>query len=575
MSHSNHSARRSGAFAAVFAFGLLASVTAQEFTNATELCGLAGPYVFGQYDGMMAGMMGGIAVSDYDGDGWEDIFWVAGAGQKARLFKNNGDGTFTDVAVEAGIDLQYPLTMPLWFDPDDDGDLDLLILNRAKVWSYSTGYEGFGMGMAGGVTPGSEPMETVVLPVPENRELKYEFMLEHTEYRNFYYQNQGDGTFLEKAKEAGLLHSGAFGVATGDVDGDGDIDLLGTTWTEGDSKTLLLLNDGTGRFRENTPRNMYETHTRGFAPRLVDMDNDGDLDAFWAGDFSTSKFFRNDGNLNFVDVTQEIGVGSDENGMGNAVGDINADGHLDWLVTAIYDEELLAQGVPDTSGNRVYLNDGTAHFTDATDAYGLRDGGWGWGAVLADIENDGDLDFFHVNGWGHLVPQHQQYTDDTFRAFVQGSHGFFTDMAADWGIDEPHQGRGMVAFDYDRDGKLDLLIGNNDTGMSLYRNRMGRSHNWLDVRLQGVTCNSQAIGARVTALTSFGPRLRVIEAGDNFMSQSPAGAWFGVRSDNEVDLRIKWPDGQINVISDVPTNQRVTIVEPDGPGNFAWEDIAP
>ncbi len=521
--------------------------SAQAFLDVTEVAGLGGAHIHGQSLVKTHVMMSGIAIGDYDNDGWQDIFWTAGSGQPARLFRNKGNGSFEERAARADVDVTFSMSMPLWFDGDGDGDVDLLVQAHEKAFSFSAGADG----------PGGEGSQTHFLMGAGNAP-PFPWWPEHfTSFRNFYFRNEGDGTFRERAESLGLLRSGQFGAAAGDIDGDGDLDLLGVSWSA--EPTHMLRNDG-GRFRDATPAVVEDTYTRGFAPRLVDMDDDGDLDAIWSGDFGTSKYFRNDGGWQFTDMTKFAGVGSDENGMGTTVGDVDNDGDLDWFVSSIWDDEPHPDSSVGTSGNRLYLNDGAGSFTDGTDGARVRNGEWGWGADFADIDNDGDLDLLHTNGWNHAM--YTQYVTDPLRAFINNGRGVFIDQAASLGLAETHQGRGLVVFDYDQDGRLDVLVGNNEVGLSLYRNLLDLSQaHWVQVELRDTTtANTHGIGAKLVVTTIGGvQQTRVIEAGSNYMSQSPAEAWFGLGRADRFELEVRWPDGGVTMLEEQDADQRLVV----------------
>ena len=180
--------------------------------------------------------------------------------------------------------------------------------------------------------------------------------------------------------------------------------------------------------------------------------------------------------------------------MGAAVGDYDGDGDLDWFVSSIWDPNGVAEGNWDVTGNRLYRNRGDGRFEDATDAAGVRDGYWGWGSTFQDFDNDGDLDLFHVNGFG--TARHPG--DRRVRRRPVGVLRRTTatarspSAAAELGVADTDEGRGVVAFDYDRDGDLDLFVANNEGPGRLYRNDGGNAGHWLDVALRGRAPNTEA-----------------------------------------------------------------------------------
>ncbi len=540
----------------LFAAGV---TSAQSFTDVTNAAGLGGSHNAYPVTAKPAIMVDSAAVGDYDGDGWDDIFWHGGSGQATRLYRNNQDGTFTNVAVEAGVAIKIPGSQALWFDYDNDGDLDLHLAVMQQY--YPTPMLEGGGGQASYMPAGlwlNPPSPSVVTK------------------DNFLWRNNGDGTFTDVTAEAGAADTGGWGLAAGDLNGDGLLDLLGSTWDLSTPLPLKVhLNAGNGTFREATPDNFVNNSaywTHGFSPHIVDMDFDGDRDIIVGGDFDTSSFYLNDGNFNFTEVTAAAGFGTDQNGMGSAICDFDNDNDLDMFVSAIY-----WAGGPfpapfenwGHTGNRLYVNNGDGTFSDGTDAAGVRDGGWGWGANFADINNDGHPDLIHTNGW-YSPEAFPFYDDDAVRVFMNDGNGVFSDEAANVGLVDTDQGRGLVVCDFNKDGALDVLISNNDTGLTLWQNDpLTVSGSYLEVEVRGTVHNSQGIGARVTVTASDGSRqTRHIECGSNFMSQTPARAWFGLGdAAGAATLKIVWPDGTIETVTDVAVNQRATIVEGIGVQN--------
>jgi len=466
---------------------------------------------------------GGGAVGDYDGDGWLDVYVVGGTSGTNRLFRNRGRGKFSEVGVGAGVALSGVASSgPVFADYDGDGRLDLFV---------------------GGVD-GTHPT---------------------------LFRNQGDGTFGDVTVAAGLVFlRPTFSAAFGDYDGDGDLDLATSHWnsTPLSATEHLWRNEGDGTFTdvslaaglviEESPT--FPTLVMTFTPRFADIDNDGDQDLLYASDFHVSQVFRNEGDGTFTDVT--TAVISDENGMGSAIADYDNDGDLDWFVSSIWDPGNVTDPHVGKTGNRLYRNDGTGTFEDVTDAAGVRAGFWGWASTFADFDNDGHLDLFHVNGAGELAtgPGWDFFVFDPSRLFVSNGDGTFTERSAELGIVDPQQGRGAAAFDYDRDGDLDLMTFNNQQPGRLYRNGGDRFVGFLTVRLRGFAPNVEAIGARVYATTGATTQMRELSAGSNYVSAEPAEAHFGLGAATSVDeLRIVWPDGEETVLEDVPAKRRISV----------------
>ena len=218
-----------------------------------------------------------------------------------------------------------------------------------------------------------------------------------------------------------------------------------------------------------------------------------------------------------------------------------------------------------TTGNRLYQNDGSGTFTDVSESAGVRMGFWGWGSCFADFDNDGWLDLFHVNGWRHGFLADEFLTDPS-RLFMSNGDGTFTEASLVKGLVDDGQGRGVVCFDADRDGDIDIFVSNNGDGPSFYMNQViqtSQAFNYLGVVLVGPFPNTQGIGALITITPSIGgTQVREIRAGSNFASQNPAEAHFGLGNATSVDLSVRWPDGMVSTETNVPANQLLVLTHP-------------
>ena len=285
-----------------------------------------------------------------------------------------------------------------------------------------------------------------------------------------------------------------------------------------------------------------------------------------------SQVLRNDGG-GFTDITGS--AITDENGMGAAVGDYDLDGDMDWFVTSIHDPDGGSRLGP--TGNRLYRNVGDGHFEDATDAAGVRDGGWGWGACLADFDNDGYRDLFLTNGWfGEYVEEADgeereitAFLDDPSRLFMANGDGTFTERGEELGVPHTGQGRGVVCADYDGDGRVDILIANHGAAPTVYRNVFERRHYWLAIDLQGQHANPRAIGARVTVKTASGNQVQEVRLGTAYLSQAPATLHFGLGSNQtaqSVEVRWPGPGSEVTRLGTIAADRRITVyqAEPEG-----------
>lgn len=458
--------------------------------------------------------VGGAAAGDYDGDGWVDLYVVRGDIGPNLLFHNRGDGTFEEVGEAARVAVTGAIgSGPIFADYDGDGRLDLLI---------------------GGVD-GTKPR---------------------------LFHNRGDGTFEDVTVLSGLSNmDDSVSAAFGDYNLDGRLDIYISHWLSNQQGGHLWRNNGDGTFTDvSSSAGIPDSLSNDFTANFADINNDGRPDLLIAADFGTSQIYLNNGNGTFTNVTTS--VISDENGMGAAVGDYDNDGDLDWFVTSIYDPNGVTKENWGITGNRLYRNRGDGTFEDATDGAGVRVGYWGWGSCFADFNNDGYLDIFHVNGFDlpGLLQATLEFMDDPSRLFLSNGDGTFTERSLDLGLDDRGQGRGVVCFDYDHDGDIDIFIANNQQAPRLFRNDGGNHLNFLNVKLQGDPPNTEAIGARIFLTAGTQTQMRELRAGSNYVSQDPVEAHFGLGKTTMVDeVRIVWPSGATTILQNIPVNQFMVV----------------
>ena len=544
-------------FAAVLACVASVPVSAQTFRDVTEAAGI--DYVqFRRAGDIPAAMQsyktGGVAAGDYDGDGLVDLY-VTRLDDRDILYRNSGDGTFADVT-EAAFGAAHLADVQSngasWGDIDNDGDLDLYV---TSLFSH----------------------------------------------RFHLFVNDGAGRFSEEAMARGAategddLHFG-FSAAFGDYDLDGYLDLHTTEWrflrqmTVGaQSNARLLRNRGAqapGSFEDVTRHAGVSQHRiiavnplaegQSLTSTFALLDDDLYPELIIVADHNASQLYWNRGNGRFAHGTTGARVGTDEYGMGSAVGDYDGDGRMDWFVSAIYEE-----GVPYRDGNRLYRNLGRGFFEDATDAAGVRDGSWGWGTTFLDYDNDGDLDLVLATGvdYADEVPYTANTTgfaDDPMRLWRNDGSGRFTEVAQQEGLTATGVGTGLAAFDLEPDGDLDLLVVHNSGRPVLYRNDTNRPgqmgpNRWLQLRLEGTVSNRQGVGARITVTPrAAAPDRRLVQVlggSNNYLGQNEAIAHFGLGLDLDhiATVQIEWPSGARQTLNEAPTNRRLFVIEPVPP----------
>ncbi|MEZ5381519.1 MAG: CRTAC1 family protein [Microthrixaceae bacterium] len=504
-------------------------------------------------------MSAGAAVGDYDQDGLVDLF-LTRSGKPNLLFRAQPDGTFADVSTESGLATDFVRdsdgsAAAAWADIDGDRDLDLFV-------------GGFGQ----------QPDQLFV--------------------------NRGDGTFTEEAESLGIagvtpadLPQATAGAAFADWDRDGDLDLALADWitpeydrvaplmgpgkpslcdvdvlatTKDRSRAAasrLMENDGAGHFRDVTAALGAELDAvAGFTPVFADLDDDGWVDFLLAGDFCSSRVYRNREGAEFIDETAGAAVLGDENAMGSVVEDLTGDGHLDWFVTSIAAgpngvgcrRELVLVGC---SGNRLYRGGGDMTLSDETDAFGVRESGWAWGAAGEDLDNDGQRELLTVSGQnfgapegaspgtaglGPSQPALDHFADGEVRVWGAGPKHPFSDGSSSVGIEDGREFKAVVPFDQDGDGDLDLLITKTGTSPGFYRNQTANQGHWLQLRLRdSTTLNTQAIGARIRIPNDAGMPGWVgeVRAGSGYQSSGPGTLHVGLGHRTEVDaVEVRWPD---------------------------------
>ncbi len=485
-----------------------------QFTHIPNALAIPGPQDY---------MVAGIAVGDYNRDGYPDMFWAAGGMSPDRLFINNQDGTFTDRAAEWGVAAVHANCGACAGDYNNDGWVDIYLT------SFGNGNDNQGQ-------------------VGKNR----------------LYRNNGDGTFTDVAVEAGVnvtatvIPSG-YGCSFGDYDLDGDLDLAVAAWFVPAAGNRMFRNNGDGTFTNVTGQALsFPGTTWGFQTNFVDMDGDGFPELLLSADFGSSRYYINNGDGSFHDHTVASNTGQDQNGMGQCVADFNNDGLFDWYVTSIF----LDVPQPNSgTGNMLYMNLGNHQFEEVGVAAGVVDGGWGWGTIAVDLDHDTWVDIVEVNG----RPGNAEHSFEQEYIFRNNGNGTFSEMAIEAGLTYQAEGKSISYIDFDRDGDMDFLITFNGDLVKLYRND-SNGGNWLHLTFD--TQNNArlaplGLGSKVTATIGGQSYVRFVDSGPSFLATSETAAHFGLADAKVIDeLRIDWPRGYTTILQNVAVNQHLTIESP-------------
>ena len=490
----------------------------------------------------------GAAFFDYDNDDDLDIYFVNGTNlpgaQSERqptnvLYRNNGDGTFTDVTKLGGVgDTGYGVGCCVG-DIDNDGYLDIYVTNFGK---------------------------------------------------NVLYRNNGDGTFSD-VTDAANVGDGRWGAscAFADYDNDGDLDLYVVNYVEfqmdenrvchrsgirtycppqafAGEDDILYRNNGNSSFTQVTQEaGVSNPRGRGLGVVWGDYDNDGFLDLYVANDTNENYLFHNNRNGTFTDVAFYAGCalsehGKMESGMGVDFGDYDNDGFLDIVVTNFQDEVAT-----------LYRNNGNGFFTDVSYTSGTGEKtlpSLGWSVCFFDYDNDADKDLFIANG--HVYDNVELFQPAT--SYSQFNHlfenlgnGTFQEATAHVGADLSHKApsRGAIFGDYDNDGDIDILVTNSNAKPQLLRNDGGNRNNWIKVRAIGTASNRPGIGTRIKVATGDLRQIAEIKSGSGYLGQNDLSLHFGLGNYTVVDkITAIFPSGRVHEIEAVAANQLIEIEEP-------------
>ena len=447
------------------------------FTDVTEKAGVAG-----------GGFGMGVAAGDYNGDGWQDIY-VTGYGGNI-LYRSNGNGTFTDVTEQAGVAASGWSTSAVWFDYDNDGKLDLFVCSF--VFYNKSQY--------------------TLCPADENGRRSYCVPRFFKPAPSHLFHNNGNGTFSDASKESGIA------------------DYAG----------------------------------KSFGAVATDINNDGWMDLFVANDTMANALFINKGDGRFQDMGLAAGVaygesGEARSGMGVDVADYDGDGWQDLFVANIdYEFFSLYQNQKDLT-----FADKPGEIAPATQLLS------GWGLKFLDYDNDGDPDLFLVNGHPDDMVERKvsqvKYREPML--VFENTGKAFKNVSAQSGaiFAKQFSGRGMAVGDFDNDGDLDVLTSNNGEAPVLIRNEGGNRNSWLGLQLVGTKSNPAAVGASITWVAGGVKRSRQKTGGGSYLSSHDPREVLGLGNASKVDsVEIRWPSGKVNRLTNLPAKSYVKVFEGEG-----------
>jgi len=521
------------------------------FTDITSKAGIDFKYTFGDYsyENILESSGSGVTIFDYNNDGYQDLYLMNGTYLEGisdiegkvfkdasnKLYKNNGNGTFTEVSKIAGVD-DYNWSMAAGaIDLDNDGFQDLYVLNYGP---------------------------------------------------NVFYHNNGNGTFSDITTSIGLkgpdtlngFTKWSIGVSFLDYNLDGKLDAMVGNFLAFDpayvsaempnmmphpseykgQESILYEQQPDGKFKDVTKiNNLSYPDSKCMGLTVFDYDGDGDLDIFQANDHQMNFLFKNDnGTYKEVGVASGVVVNSKGNVTGSmhgTVGDVDGDGLLDILVA-------------DLKYGALYHNLGNGLYEDISESSGIAmqiAGKGSWGVSFFDYDNDGDLDIVSANGTAEeLILQYPLLLENN-------GHGHFKSVGNNHGnyFSTKRSGRGLAIWDFDNDGDLDIIVSHVDLlgTPALLRNDGGNANNWLGITLKGENGLVSALGATVTVTAGEKKQVLLNQVTMGYLSNNEPRLHIGLGKQKSIDkLEIKWPNGTQEVYENIKSNQYLTIVKGKG-----------
>lgn len=539
-----------GFFYFLFLICIPALLSAQKknviFTDITKLAGIDFKYTIGDYSykNLLESSGGGITVFDYNNDGFMDLYLMNGTylegisdtdgkvfgNSHNELYKNNGNGTFTEVSKTAGVAVNQWSMAAGAIDYDNDGYQDLYVLNYGPNIFFKNNRNG----------TFTDITSRLALKGPEkvNGFIKWSIGVAFMDYNRDGRLDAMVGNFLAFDPDYGSLASP---------------DMMPSPTEYKGQASMLYEQQPDGKFVDVTRKNsFYFPDSKCMGLTVFDYDDDGDLDIFQANDHQLNFMFRNDNGV-FKEVGVEIGVAANSQGKGTgsmhgSIGDVNGDGFVDLLVT-------------DLDFGALYRNLGNGVFEDITETSGVAGamaGKGSWGAALFDYDNDGDPDIVAANGTAEeLILQYPLLLENDGKGHFKNTgqeHGSY--------FSSKRSGRGLAVWDFDNDGDMDIIVSHVDKeGTSaLLRNDRGNTNHWLGLTLKGKDGPASAIGAKVTVTTGEKKQVLVNQWATSYLSNNDPRLHIGLGQKKVIDLlEITWSDGKKEVYKNIEGNRYITI----------------
>jgi hypothetical protein len=513
---------------------------------------------------VIAAMGAAVSVSDYNRDGWQDLYVTNSAeDSRNRLYRNNRDGSFTDVAVDVGLaDVNRRGTGVsmggVWGDYDNDGDDDLFLYKYGRPELFRNDGAAFhAVGAAAGLPSWINSNSAVWLDFDRDGRLDL--------FVAGYWPEQVNLWRLETTR----IMPESF------------------EYAENGGRKYLLRNRGDGTFADVTAASGIASRRWTLAAVAADLFGTGYPDLFLANDYGIAQLFANRGGR-FADVSRQTGVGvSPKSGMNAAVGDVFNDGRLSVYQSNISEAGVLIQGnnlwVPDASRGR---------FDNLATSLGVDLGGWSWSAQFGDLNNDGFADLYLVNGYisgsqrtsywydfSEIAVGHSAIIADAAnwpaigdrslsgyqskRVWLNDGRGRFAEAARAVGVTDVHDGRAVAFADLWNRGVLDVIVANQRGPLLVYKNTVQPGRHWIGFALEGTASNRSAIGARVELHWNGQRQVQEVSGGAGFSAQSQRRLHYGLGSAARVDrVRVRWPSGRVQTIESPAVDQLHRLVEP-------------